>query len=101
MSENAILHGIDEYGDPMFLKVTAKAEEDVLKISVSDDGIGMTREKLKSLRKFSGEKTGVGLKNVHERIQLTFGTSYGVEINSTESEGTEVIMRIPARGEQF
>lgn len=99
--ENAILHGIDEYGDPMFLKVTAKAEEDVLKISVSDDGIGMTREKLKSLRKFSGEKTGVGLKNVHERIQLTFGTSYGVEINSTESEGTEVIIRIPAEVSNF
>lgn len=98
--ENAIIHGIDEYGDPMHIKITAREADGTLLICVSDDGIGMPPEKLKHLREFSGDGGGVGLKNVHERIQLTFGSAYGVEIKSAECEGTTVTVRIPAEMEK-
>lgn len=98
--ENAIIHGIDAYGDSIHIQITAKEEDGTLMIYISDDGIGMSSEKLKSLREFSSSGGGVGLKNVHERIQLTFGTAYGVEVESSESEGTTVIIRIPANTEK-
>jgi two-component system sensor histidine kinase YesM len=41
-------------------------------------------------------KSGIGVKNVHERIQLTFGGRYGLTIRSVLDEGTEVFIRLPA-----
>ena len=40
-------------------------------------------------------KSGIGIKNVHERIQLTYGEQYGLKVESVEDEGTTVTIRLP------
>ena len=44
----------------------------------------------------AGSGSGVGLKNVNERIKLCYGNEYGIEIKSVLDVGTTVIIRIPA-----
>ncbi|MNR63918.1 hypothetical protein D3C85_1863860 [compost metagenome] len=44
----------------------------------------------------SEKGSGVGLRNVHERIQLYFGMDYGVHVSSELEEGTVVHITIPA-----
>ena len=70
--------------------------------TVSDNGLGMTEEQLKAL--LSGEKvgnskkgSGIGVKNVNERIKLYFGTEYGLSIESEPDEGTKVRLILPKR----
>ena len=78
-----------------------------IEIIIQDDGIGMSEEVLnlvnknlyskKSLGNNSDEvgKGGIGLKNIQERISLSFGENYGIVINSVEGEGTKIIVTLP------
>lgn len=99
--ENAIYHGMEGmYGDGEIV-IHAYAQKDDLYISVKDNGMGMTKEQAEALLDYTKElKTakgnGLGVRNVHERIQLYFGKEYGVEIISEVDEGTEVLLHLPA-----
>ncbi len=102
--ENAIYHGIKERRGQGRLRVEARIEErggarDLL-LSVRDDGVGMGEEELArlaaSLEDGSGPYLGgYGIRNVHERIRLTFGQPYGLSFYSVLGEGTEVKARHP------
>ena len=63
--------------------------------TVEDDGIGISPEILENILTSPAGRSGIGIKNVHERIQLTFGPSYGLQIESEEDEGTLVTIRLP------
>lgn len=73
-------------------------------IEIRDNGLGMTPEKVAGL--FSGEissgtkGSGIGLKNVHQRIQLYYGSAYGLEIESELDVGTTVRIHLPARQDE-
>ena len=73
-----------------------------LVLTVKDNGIGMSRERLEYVRKMlmDQEKTpddsGFGLYNIEQRIILNYGQAYGMEIDSTYGEGTVVSITIPA-----
>lgn len=100
--ENAIYHGMEFMdGDgEICVKVYREAED--LWFRISDNGLGMTQEQVKSLL---GEKkhvssqrgSGIGVKNVNERIRLYFGTDYGLTIQSEPDEGTTISIRLPAQ----
>jgi two-component system sensor histidine kinase YesM len=94
--ENAINHAIDE-GQPeaLHIRISARLAEEDLLFVVSDDGIGIPREVLKNILTTPAGRSGIGIKNVHERIQLTFGGKYGLQIESEEDEGTTVTIRLP------
>ena len=67
-------------------------------LKVSDDGIGMTKEQLLKIfekRETDTRKNGVGVLNVHERIQLYHGKEYGLIFSSKEGQGTTVEVHIP------
>ena len=71
-------------------------------LTVKDDGIGMDAETLRSLHMLlEGQERntedghGFGLKNVLQRIQLTYGNDCGIEINSQLGQGTEVKVILP------
>ena len=69
-------------------------------IRIIDDGIGMSKDRMKSLfsetsAEHSKGFSGIGVKNVDDRIKLTYGQAYGLEINSEEGIFTEVIIKIP------
>ena len=94
--ENAISHGFDQTSDnALRIRIHAYEKDDVLMFSVSDDGVGMPTEQVERLLTMPPGKSGIGLRNVHERIQLTCGSEYGLAIQSVEEEGTTVYVRLP------
>jgi two-component system sensor histidine kinase YesM len=97
--ENAIYHGIKERRGHGTLLVEARAEGADLLLTVRDDGVGMTEATLaqltESLEEGGPPIGGYGLRNVHERIRLTFGKPYGLSFWSVYGEGTVVTARHP------
>ncbi|MGA2640394.1 MAG: sensor histidine kinase [Spirochaetia bacterium] len=95
--ENAIYHGIKERRGHGFVRVEALCRDSMLVLRVSDDGVGMTPARLEEVRALlsaahpHGEGlAGYGIHNVHERIQLSFGTRYGLRFESAPDRGTTV-----------
>ena len=94
--ENAIYHGIDRMVDEGFIEVRIREEETAVRITVTDNGVGMTREQCREiLHREAKDRTGIGIKNVHDRIRIYFGEEYGLHITSEPDEGTCVEIRIP------
>lgn len=101
--ENAIYHGMDYAdGDGRICIQAFREGEDVI-IEVADNGPGMPEEVVERLLDQGGayasadtKGSGIGLRNVHRRIQLTFGRAYGLTIFSEPDDGTVVRIRLPA-----
>ncbi len=96
--ENAILHGIDLKKSGGRIVVRAAKEEDMLAISVEDNGRGMTEDDLKQL--MSGERrskfSGIGVRNVRERLQLYYGEKGKLAFYSGAQYGTVAVITMPA-----
>jgi len=100
--ENAIYHGMEYMDGDGNILVKAYLEEKDLYIDIIDNGLGMPQELAEELlvrkEKHNSKKgSGIGLKNVHERIQLYFGKEYGLKIFSEPDEGTIIRIHMPAR----
>ena len=94
--ENALNHAIDEAdGASIHIAVRAYIEGDELRFTVADDGVGIAEEQLSGILSRPAGMGGIGLRNVHERIQLTYGRRYGLHIQSAEDEGTLITIRLP------
>ena len=105
--ENAIYHSMDFMDGDGLIEIRAGTQDGLLTITVSDNGLGMPPEVVEGLlsqeprpetsRRENGRKgSGIGLRNVQERIRLYFGPDYGVSIQSEPDEGTVVTLRMPA-----
>lgn len=97
--ENAIYHGLDRLVDEGEIKITVKQapddRNDIL-ITVSDNGVGMTKEQCEAiLKKERSDSSGIGVKNVNDRLKIYFGDKYGLTIESELDVGTSVTVRIP------
>lgn len=107
--ENAIFHGIE-------LKLTkgnlwisgSRNEQGDIEISIKDDGVGMSEQRLKelqqrlnvrSLEHGEAQELGalhrIGISNVNLRLKMEYGHHYGITITSLEQVGTEVILTLP------
>ena len=64
-----------------------------VELTVRDDGGGMTAEAASAA--LEGRGDGIGLANVHARLQSTFGPEYGLEVESSPGQGTIVRMLVP------
>lgn len=103
--ENAIYHGIEELGEDASIYVKGFVHEDYCTIEITDTGKGMREEEVVRLRKkISGEievgggsGNGIGLKNVQDRIQITFGQEFGISVASKIDCFTKVIIKIPMK----
>lgn len=97
--ENAILHAFRGSRSVGHVEVTAEQRDGQLWLIVTDDGAGMSREEVRQLNDtlLSGERQGhsIGLQNVHSRVNLTFGQSYGLRIESDPGIGTKVAIVVP------
>lgn len=98
--ENAIYHGMEYmYGDgEILIKSYLKGGD--LYIDIIDNGLGMPQEIADKLlineNNIKKKGSGIGLRNVHERIKLYFGENYGLEIYSEPDEGTTIRIHMPS-----
>ena len=99
--ENAIYHGMAYADGDGEIAVRARRDGEDVVIEVADNGPGMPEEMVERLLDQSyaaapGTKgSGIGLRNVHQRIRLTFGEEYGLAIHSEPDAGTTVCIRLP------
>lgn len=94
--ENAIYHGIRHMVDEGQILIRGYIKDDYLIFEIEDDGLGMEEEFAKNaLYEDNSMETGVGLNNVHNRIRLMYGDSYGLEIESEIEEGTKITFKLP------
>lgn len=97
--ENAIYYGVEGMDDEGEIHVRGYRDGDDVCIEVRDNGLGMSQEMVDSLLKENSrvprKGSGVGVINVHKRIQIRFGKKYGLEIESEPDEGTMVRIRLP------
>lgn len=69
--------------------------DDILIIEVIDDGVGMSAVEEQVNEHKRQHLSGIGINNVHNRIQLLFGSSYGVQIESEQGYGTSIRITLP------
>ena len=96
--ENSIYHGIEYMIDEGIIIISAKIYKDKLLFEVTDNGLGINGEILKNILSRvpnSKKGSGVGIKNVNERIQLLYGKEYGLQIESEPEEGTITKIFLP------
>ena len=97
--ENAIKHGMEFMDGEGEIAIKAYIKESDLFIDVIDNGFGMTQENAEAIlngtAQVKGKGSGIGLKNVNERIKIYFGDNYGLSIFSELDEGTTVRIHMP------
>ncbi|MEN8077983.1 sensor histidine kinase [Clostridioides difficile] len=97
--ENAIKHGMEFMDGEGEVVIKAYIKESDLFIDVIDNGFGMTQENAEAIlngtAQVKGKGSGIGLKNVNERIKIYFGDNYGLSIFSELDEGTTVRIHMP------
>jgi two-component system LytT family sensor kinase len=84
--ENAVRHGIERRAGAGRIDIRARASEDQLEISVSDDGAGLSQ---------GGIREGIGLSNIRLRLEQLYGARGSIALAGNPESGTEVTVRIP------
>ena len=102
--ENAIVHGMADVTSGGKIKISVeRLDEDVL-VTISDNGTGMDTDTLTRLterimgkreEQTSQSHSGIGMRNVDQRLKLHFGSKYGMTVYSMKNVGTDVVVRIP------
>ena len=97
--ENAIYYGMEYMDGDGEIYIRAYTRENDLYFEVEDNGLGMREEQVAGLLteepKVRSKGSGIGLRNVHQRIQLYFGETYGLQIESEPDEGTIIRIHLP------
>ena len=101
--ENAIYHGIDDLAEDASIYIKAHQEGTDFYIEITDSGKGMTEKEIEHIQKKiageieagGGSGNGIGLKNVQDRIRISFGEEYGISIFSKENCYTKVVVKLP------
>ncbi len=99
--ENAIYHGMEYMSGDGDILVKSYKNGENLYIDIIDNGLGMTQEVadkllISNISNHQKKGSGIGLRNVHERIKLYFGDKYGLEVYSEPDEGTTIRIHMPS-----
>ncbi|WP_185970849.1 sensor histidine kinase [Alkalicoccobacillus porphyridii] len=95
--ENAIQHSLEEIIDECVIQVELTVNDQSIEILISDNGVGMSQETIQAIYegRVKPKRSGIGLANIMERIQLMFGEPYGLDIQSEVGNGTTVTITLP------
>lgn len=95
--ENCVVHGLHNKENGGSIRIAASVSAGDLLLAVADDGIGMPEQLLAQYGGSGQDRTfsGMGIGNVHRRIQLHYGNHYGLRIESNEPSGTVVWIKLP------
>ncbi len=101
LMENAVTHAFGDASRGCRIMLCSHLNGDRLLITLEDNGRGMTPEELDALNSSLGNEDssdkGIGIRNVHQRIRLFYGDSYGLHITSIPGEGTTITITLPIR----
>lgn len=91
--ENAFFHGFvgTDIGN---INVFINSDDELLMVEIIDNGVGMANSET-TINQKKYHFSGIGINNVHERIQLLYGDDYGIEVYSAVGQGTSVIIKLP------
>lgn len=94
--ENAITHGLDLLVEEGKIEVEVCRDGADILLRVRDNGIGMDPEQVAALVSHEpSDRTGIGIKNVNDRLKIYFGEAYGLTVESEPDVGTCVTVRMP------
>ena len=94
--ENAITHGLDLMVEEGRIDVRVRSDGEDIVFSVQDNGVGMSEEQIEAtMRQEPTDRTGIGIRNVNDRLKIYFGRGYGLHITSEPDVGTCVEIRMP------
>lgn len=96
--ENSIKHGLEPRISGGTVTVRSRIDNDgMLVIEVEDDGVGMSieRHQVSGAESMVRQGSGIGMKNVRERMQVQYGSEASVDVISRPGRGTKVTLRMP------
>lgn len=98
--ENAVVHGVEDKEDGVEVNVDIQFNGELLVIRIRDNGLGMTPQRLDEVihsisSPDESENNRIGLRNVHQRLVLSYGEEHGLKIFSEYGRGTEFSFTIP------
>jgi two-component system, LytTR family, sensor kinase len=91
--ENAVRHGIEAGRPGVRVEIVGRDLGVDVELRVCDDGAGM--DPGRAAEALDGRAGGIGLSNVHGRLQSTFGPEYGLRVESEPGRGTTVVLFVP------
>lgn len=99
--ENAVVHGLEGVEGIGVVRIHILRADGCLHIHIKDNGVGMSEQQLKQLMDGINApelpRSSIALYNIHQRIRLRYGESYGVKVESVQGQGTRVCLRLPAQ----
>ncbi|AWB45481.1 two-component sensor histidine kinase [Paenibacillus sp. CAA11] len=98
--ENSIVHGLENKTEGISVEITIERTENSILIAIKDNGGGMTEERLEEvMRSITGTEESaasrIGLRNVHQRLVMSYGEEHGLKISSEAGSGTLIEFSIP------
>jgi two-component system, LytTR family, sensor kinase len=91
--ENSIKHGLSPKVEGGSIYLRSRVSDSRLVIEVEDDGVGMGKAQLEESSSWSG--MGIGMANISERLQVLYGDTARMTIDSHEGKGTLIRIRLP------
>ncbi|OKP95281.1 sensor histidine kinase [Paenibacillus sp. P46E] len=104
--ENCVVHGLEDQIDGGMVRVDIRIEDGQLKVQVSDNGTGISKERMQEIREMLEDKddyetNNIGMRNIHLRLKLTYGPEYGLTLASQNGFGTQISFAIPLRSDSY
>lgn len=101
--ENAVVHGLEEVEEGGLVNIDVRVMSDRVVITVEDNGGGIPEAKIREIKyacqdSEDTEEHRIGLRNVHQRLVLTYGEGFGLELKCPPGAGTRVTLAIPLGG---
>lgn len=101
--ENSIKHALEPAEDTCIIKLLIKKNNNKLKITVTDTGLGISTDKIAELNdtKFELKKNSVGIKNIVNRLEFLYKNKFKFKIDSAANQGTTVSITLPLEKSNF
>lgn len=104
--ENALFHGLEHRAGKGNVTISAQNTGNRLYLYITDDGVGMSEQKVREINKAiyeetppdqgeNGRGTGIAFYNINKRIRYLYGEEYGLSVESTAGKGTQVEIVLP------
>ncbi|AEI42761.1 sensor histidine kinase [Paenibacillus mucilaginosus] len=101
--ENAVVHGLEDVEEGGIVIIGTRVESDRVVITVEDNGCGIPEGKWREIEHSfqdmeDADEHRIGLRNVHQRLILTYGEGFGLKLDCPPGSGTRLSFSIPLGG---